>query len=51
MGRLKMEPAMTAKQRQTEEVADHEQEQEDMKGHKNPRCMKWEHGELLEKQG
>ena len=42
---------MTPKQRQREEEADHEQEQEDMKGHKNPRCMKWEQGELLEKQG
>jgi hypothetical protein len=37
-----MEPVKTPKQRQREEEADHEQEHEDMKGHKNPRCLKWE---------
>jgi len=33
MGRLKMKPAKTPKQHQTEEEADHEQVQEDMKSH------------------
>jgi hypothetical protein len=33
MGRLKMKPAKTPKPHQTEEEADHEQVQEDMKGH------------------
>jgi hypothetical protein len=33
MGRLKMQPAKTPKQHQTEEKEDHEQEQEGMKGH------------------
>src|SRR5579859_542033 len=41
MGRLKMEPAKTPKQRQTEEEEDHEQEQVHMNGHNNPRCLKW----------
>jgi hypothetical protein len=40
MGRPKMEPAKTPKQRQIEE-ADHEQEQEDMNGHNDPHCLKW----------
>jgi hypothetical protein len=35
-----MEPAKTPKQRQSEEQAEHEQEQEEMKGHQNPRCLK-----------
>jgi len=46
-----MEPVKTPKQRQREEEADHEQEQEDMKGHNNPRCLKWENGEILASQG
>ncbi len=46
-----MEPAKTPKQCQREEEADHEQEQKDMKGHTNPRCLKWEHGELLYQEG
>jgi hypothetical protein len=40
MGRLKMEPAKTAKKRQTEEEEDHEQEDVHIKGHKDPRCLK-----------
>jgi hypothetical protein len=35
-----MEPAKTPKQRQREDEADHEQEQEHLKGHKDPRCLK-----------
>jgi len=38
-----MEPAKTPEQRQTEEE-DHEQEQEDINGHTNPRCLKWGEG-------
>jgi hypothetical protein len=33
MGRLRRKPAKTPKKHQTKEEADHEQEQEDMKGH------------------
>jgi hypothetical protein len=33
MGRLKMRPAKTPKKHQTKEEEDHEQEQENMKGH------------------
>ena len=34
-----MEPVKTPKQRQREEEADHEQEH--MKGHNDPRYLKW----------
>ncbi len=40
-----MGPAKTPKQRQTKEE-DHEQEQEDMNGHTNPRFWKWEEGRV-----
>jgi len=41
MGRLKREPAKTAKKCQTEEEEDHEQEDvQHIKGHKDPRCLK-----------
>jgi hypothetical protein len=36
-----MEPVKTPKQRQREEEADHEQEHEHMKGHNDPRYLKW----------
>jgi hypothetical protein len=36
-----MEPVKTPQQRQTEEEEEHEQEHEDMKAHKDPRCLKW----------
>jgi hypothetical protein len=44
MGRSKMEPVKTPKQRQREKKADHEQEyeHEHMKRHHHPRCFKWE---------
>jgi hypothetical protein len=35
-----MEPTKTPKQRQREEQADHEQEQGDIEGYKNPRYLK-----------
>jgi hypothetical protein len=38
---LKREPARTPKQRQRKEEVGYEQEQDDMKGHQNPRCLKW----------
>jgi len=47
MGRLKMEPVKTPEPRQREEEEDHEQEHDHMKGHKDPRCLKWGVGELL----
>jgi len=37
MGRLKVKPAKMIKQSQCEEEADHEQEQEHMMGHRDPR--------------
>jgi hypothetical protein len=46
-----VEPVKTPKQRQREKEADRQQEHEHMKGHTKPRCLKWERGELLEKQG
>jgi len=36
-----MEPVKTPKQRQREKEANHEQEHEHMKGHNDPRCLKW----------
>ena len=39
-----MEPAKTPKQRQREQEADHEQEH--VKGHTDPLCLRWEKGEL-----
>ncbi len=36
-----MEPVKTPKQRQKEQEADHEQEYKYMKGHTDPRCLKW----------
>jgi hypothetical protein len=41
MGRLKREPVQTPKPCQREQEADHEQENEHMKGHIDPRCLKW----------
>jgi hypothetical protein len=41
VGRLKKEPAKTSKQRQSEDEADHELEQEYLKSHHEPRCLKW----------
>ena len=46
-----MEPVKTPKQRQREKEANHEQEHEHMKGHNDPRCLKWgAWRELLEQQ-
>jgi hypothetical protein len=39
-----MEPAKTPEPRQREQEADHEQEHEHMKGHNDPRCLKWGEG-------
>jgi hypothetical protein len=39
-----MEPAKTPEPRQREQEADHEQEHERMKGHNDPRCLKWGKG-------
>jgi hypothetical protein len=36
-----MEPVKTPKRRQRKKEADHEQEHEHMKGHNDPRCLKW----------
>src|SRR6266571_1413626 len=44
MGRLKLEPAKTPKQRHTEEKEDHEQEHVHINGHNDPRCLKWGEG-------
>jgi hypothetical protein len=46
-----MEPVKTPKPRQREKEADRQQEHEHIKGHTKPRRLKWERGELLEKQG
>ena len=39
-GRLKMEPAMTPKPGQSKDEGEHEQEHVNLKGHKDPRCLK-----------
>ena len=45
-GRPKREPVKTPEPRQTEKETDHKQEHEHMKGHHDPRCLKWGEGEL-----
>jgi hypothetical protein len=40
-GRLKMEPMKTPKQHQKEDEKENEQQHEHMKGHNDPRCLKW----------
>ena len=39
-----MEPVMTTEPRQREKEADYEQGHEHMKGHNDPRCLKWGKG-------
>ncbi len=39
-----MEPAKTPEPRQRKQEAAHEQEHERMKGHNDPRCLKWGEG-------
>ncbi|WP_410969229.1 hypothetical protein, partial [Salmonella sp. SAL04284] len=40
MGRLKMEPGKTPKQRESEEKEEHEQKQENVESHNDPRRLK-----------
>ncbi len=41
VGRLEREPAMTPKPGQSKDEEEHEQEHVDLKGRKDPRCLKW----------
>ena len=40
VGRLEREPAMTPKPGQSKDEEEHEQEHVDLKGYKDPRCLK-----------
>jgi hypothetical protein len=46
VGRLKRGPIKTPKQHQKEDEKENEQEQEHMKGHNDPRCLKWGEGRV-----
>ena len=41
VGRLEREPAMTPKPGQSKDEEEDEQEHDNLKGHKDPRCLKW----------
>src|SRR5215469_9760692 len=41
MGRLESEPAITPKQSQRIDEEEHEQEHVDLRGHRDPHCLKW----------
>jgi hypothetical protein len=47
VGKLMMEPIKTPKQRQRKYEEEHKLEQAYMKGHNDPRCLKWGEEEFL----
>jgi hypothetical protein len=47
VGRLKIEPTKTAKQRQREDEEEHEQKHEHLNSHNDPHCLKLGEGRVL----